>query len=189
MVKYKKNKTNDSELIYKFVVNLREKALFQISIINDLSFIYEICLNADSYIIFINLEYSKTGEKIKNLISYILDKCRSVDITTYFIGFYRNIKNIEYQKEELENLFNEENLNYVYKYTEDSVNHFCFYDFIANEKYYNKKFLYKKLEDYKLFEILEKIINKTYEYTNGLAFYPSEKKYKDEKPPHSCNIL
>ena len=54
-----KKKLNESEKKYTFSLNLPDMSCFQIITINDLSFIHEIALDADAYIIFINLEDPK----------------------------------------------------------------------------------------------------------------------------------
>ena len=173
-------KTNDSELVYKFYVNLREKTLFQIRIINKLSIENEIYFNANSYIIFIDLESIETKEKLNFLLEYI-NSNYSIIIKIYIIGLYKNKIIEEYQKDELEKLLSFYDLNYQnfqIKYIEEQNNHFCFYEFINNKKYCIKKFLKKKIEDYNLFEILEKIINESYENSYGLEFDPFKRKYK-----------
>ena len=178
-----KNEINPSELNYKFCLNLPEKSTFQIRTISDLSFIHEISLNADSYIIFINLENPQTKEKIEYLMKYILESCCSVDIKTYIIGIYKEKPIDECKKEELENLFIDDNLSYEYfeiKYTENPKNHFCLYEFIANKNYDGKNFLKKHIADYQLTEMIEKIINETYENKNGLRFDPFKRKFVDK---------
>ena len=187
---------SDSELNYKFYLNLPGKTLFQIRILNNLSFIHDISLNADSYIIFINLEDANTKEKIKNIIRYMLDSCCSVDIKTYIIGLHKDKIIEECQKEELEKLFNEDNLNYDYfqtKYIDNENEHFCLYEFIENKKYGNKKFFKKKIEEYKLKEIIEKITIETYEEKKGLIFEPSIRNFIEKGitglEASSCIIL
>ena len=198
MDKMEQKKISDSEINYKFYLNLQKKSMFQIRTISDLSFIHEISLNADSYIIFINLEDPQTKEKIEYLIRYILDSCSSVDIKTYIVGIYKDKDRIfeENKKVHLENLFSEDNLNYEYfqiNYNNDDKNHFCFYDYIGNKDYGDKRFFKKKIEEYKLVEILEKIISQTYEEKEGVYFDPLKKKFIT-KPlkssgDSSCNIL
>ena len=187
---------SDSELNYKFYLRLEEKTLFQIRIINNISFIHDIILKADSYIIIINLEDVNTKEKIKNIIRYILDSCCSVDIKTYIIGIYKNRILEECQKEKLENLFSEDNLNYDYfqaKYINNENEHFCLYEFIENQNYGNKIFFKKGIEEYKLKEIIEKITIETYEDKNGVIFEPSIRKFIEKSikglETSSCIIL
>jgi hypothetical protein len=193
------NKIAPSEINHKFSLKLLEETSFQIRIISDLSFIHEISLNADSYIIFINLEDVQTQEKIEYLIRYILESCCSVDIKTYIIGMYTDKDKIreECKREELENIFSEDNLSYEYfpiKYSDEEKDHFCLYEFIGN-KSGDKSFLKKKIEDYHLTEIVEKIINETYENKMGLKFDPFKRKFVDKSEKNltgdnsGCNIL
>lgn len=200
IIKPEINEINPSEIDHKFSLNLPEETLFQIRIISDLSFIHEISLNADSYIIFINLEDVQTQEKIEYLIRYILESCCSVDIKTYIIGMYTDKDKIreECKREELENIFSEDNLSYEYfpiKYSDEKKAHFCLYEFIGNKSYRDKSFLKKKIEDYQLTEIVEKIINETYENKMGLKFDPFKRKFVDKSEKNltgdnsGCNIL
>ena len=199
IIKPEINKINPSEIDHKFSLNLPEETSFQIRTISDLSFIHEISLNADSYIIFINLEDVQTQEKIEYLIRYILESCCSVDIKTYIIGMYTDKDNIreECKKEELENIFNEDNLSYEYfqiKYTGKENAHFCLYEYIGNKSYGDKNFLRKKIEDYTLTEVVEKIINETYENKMGLIFDPYKRKFVGKTDKNlggdnsNCNI-
>ena len=187
---------SDSELNYKFYLKLPEKTLFQIRVINNLSFIQEIVLNADSFIIIINLEDANTNEKIKNIIRYMVDGCCSVDIKTYIIGIYKNRILEECKKEELEKLFSENNLNYDYfqaKYINNENEHFCLYEFIENQNYGNKNFFKKEIEEYKLKEIIEKITIETYEDKKGVKFEPSIRNFIEKSikglETSSCIIL
>jgi len=184
-VEKKKYKINNSELIYKFFVNLQENTLFQIRIINDLSFFHEICFNADSYIIFINLEKSQTKEKLECLLEYINNNSCPGLIKTYIVGLYNNKIVQECQKDELEILFNEnDGLLYEYfqiKINEEQNKHFCFYEYINNKKYNDKVFLTKKIKDYNFLEILEKIINNIYESKYYILIDPFKRKNKDKQ--------
>ena len=194
------NKIAPSEINHKFSLKLLEETSIQIRIISDLSFIHEISLNADSYIIFINLEDVQTQEKIEYLIRYILESCCSVDIKTYIIGMYTDKDKIreECKKEELENLFSEDNLSFEYfqvKYSDkEKDDHFCLYEFIENKNYNDKNFLKKKIEDYKLTEIIEKIFNEIYENKMNFQFDPFKRRFvnKSEKnlggDNSNCNI-
>ncbi len=164
---------------------MQENTLFQIRIINDLSFFHEICFNADSYIIFINLEKSQTKEKLECLLEYINNNICPGLIKTYIVGLYNNKIVQECQKDELEILFNENDwLFYEYfqiKINEEQNQHFCFYEYINNKKYNDKVFLTKKIKDYNLLEILEKIINNIYESKYYILTDPFKTKYKDKQ--------
>ena len=181
LTQYEKSQINVSELNYKFVLKLKEETLFQIRIINDLSFIHDISLNANAYLIFMNLEAQKAREKLENLIKYMLESCCSVDIKTYIIGMYKDYILEKFNKEKIENLTGENYLNCEYfeiKYN-DNENHFCLYEFILNKNYGDKKLYPKKIEEFKFYEILEKIIIETYENKEEVKFNPIKRKFVD----------
>ena len=75
MLKTEKSKINASETKYIFSPNFLENSYFQIISVNNLSFVHEISLDADAYLIFINLEDEKTEEKLEYLIHYIVESC------------------------------------------------------------------------------------------------------------------
>ena len=130
-----KKKLNESEKKYTFSLNLPDMSCFQIITINDLSFIHEIALDADAYIIFINLEDPKTEEKLEYLIRYIVEGCCSVETKTCVVGLYKDNILPEYSEEELEKLFNDNNLVFEYfqvKYSENENEHNCLYQMIDN---------------------------------------------------------
>lgn len=91
----------------------------------------------------------------------------------------------ECQKDELEILFNENDwLFYEYfqiKINEEQNQHFCFYEYINNKKFNDKVFLTKKIKDYNLLEILEKIINNIYESKYYILIDPFKRKNKDKQ--------
>ena len=195
-----KIQSNASELNYKFNLSIPDKFLFQITTINDLSYIHEISLRADAFIIFINLEDDKTIEKLKYLINYIADSCCSVDITIYIVEMYKYKILEACNKEQIENLFTEDNISYEYfqiKYTDDKNEHFCFFKYIEIKKYDNKNFFNKTIEEYNFYEVLEKIIIDTYEEKMGVIFDTKkrifvEKDIKNEGNSYCngfCNIL
>ena len=194
-----KTQLSASETKYLFTLNLPHSALFQIISINNLSFIHEISLDADAYLIFINLEDNKTSEKLDYLIRYITESCSSVEITTYIVGLYKEKIIDECNKEDLETLFNEHNLNYDYfqiKYTNDEAQHFCLYKFIGDKNYNDKTFFRKNPEEYKLYEIAEKILFEIYESKMGLKFDPYKRRFVEKSAKGvnmaksgECNII
>lgn len=195
-----KTELSTSEMKYEFTLTLPDSVLFQIISINNLSFIHEISLEADAYLIFINLEDAKTVEKLEYLIRYITESCSSVDIITYIVGLYKEKILDVCNKEELENLFNEHNLVYDYfeiKYTGiKNQEHFCFYKYIEDKNYNDKAFFTKKFDEYQTFEIFEKIMFEIYENKMNVKFDKFKRKFvsKSDKvgsgdKSGECNII
>lgn len=176
-LKVEKTQINPSELKYNFNLQLTDNSLFQLVLINDLSFIHDICLNADGYLILINLEDVKTEERLEYIIKYISESCCTMEIKSYIIGLYQDKILPGCKKEELENLFNEHNLIYDYeqiKYSPEDKNHNCFFD-IFNNKMTNKKNMRKT--DKSLQELLEKIIVNMYESKMDVEYDHDKKRF------------
>ena len=93
---------NQSEAKYSFSLNLRENTLFEIMVINDLSFIHEISLNAEVYLIFLNLEDTKTEEKLEYLVLFIMESCCVIEVITYIVGMYKDKNKISINKDDIE---------------------------------------------------------------------------------------
>ena len=146
-LKMEKNQLNNSEIKYNFDLGLPECSKFQLIVINDLSFVHDICLNADGYLIVINLEDIKTEEKLEYIIKYISDGCCNLETKSFIVGLYKDKILPGYSKEALETLFNDHNLIYEYhqiKYSLGAKNHNCFFDIINNKG--NKKIPEKNIE-------------------------------------------
>ena len=174
-----KQQINSSEYNIKFTLDLQEQSLFQITIINDLSFIHNISLNANSYIIFMNLEDPKAKEKLENLIAYMLESCCSVDVKTYVIGMYKDLSLKKYNKENIEIVLSDNYLNceyYEIKYNEDA-NHFCINEYIQNKNYGDPKSYVQKNKEFKVMEIMEKILIESYETKMEVKFNPNKRKF------------
>lgn len=193
-----KKKLNESEKKYTFSLNLPDMSCFQIITINDLSFIHEIALDADAYIIFINLEDPKTEEKLEYLIRYIVEGCCSVETKTCVVGLYKDNILPEYSEEELEKLFNDNNLVFEYfkvKYSENENEHNCLYQMIDNKNNFDKKLVEKNNSELKLNETIEKILMSLYENKFGVEYNMIKNKFikKDSKAGNvansACNIL
>ena len=166
-LKPEKKEIDKSKFSYKFNVNLPEETSFQLLTINDLSCIHEICVQADAYLVFINLEDDNLEKKLEFVIKYINEFCSGTKV--YIIGLYKDKNFVSFQDEELENLINKKYLNYEYfkiKYNMNNNNkeHICLLDLShkKNKNDNNKRKLNEENYEYKLPEIIEKIIINIY---------------------------
>lgn len=204
LLKMEKKELKPSELKYKFNFNFNESEsiFFHFIVINNLSFIHEISLEADGFVIFINLEDEKTPEKLELLLKYIAEGCGSVVTKIYIIGIYTKDILPSCQKEELENSIEEKNLNFEYhqiKYDMNDNNnkiHDCFYqNIISDNKEKNKKNKNDENYEYNLQEIIEIIMINVYEFKMSVIYEPDKKKFvkKEEKNPDNskshCKIF
>ena len=193
-----KVKINDSETKYTFKMNLPEMSFFTIIAINDLSFIHEITLDADAYVIFINLEDPKTEEKLEYLIRYIVEGCCSVETKTCVIGLYKEKILPQYTKQELESLFSDNNLALEYyqvKYTTKENSHNCIYEIIDNKSSFDKKNLENHSRELKMSEAIEKLLITIYESKFGVEFNVFKNKFVKKGSRNNmdsnsnCNII
>ena len=163
-----------SEIQYKFLVNFSEKdnIIFEVIILNDLSFIHNISLNADANLIFINLENQNTLEQLEKVVDYIYNYCFSIEIITYLIGIYKNKINPLLDNESIESLFEDKELNceiYQIKYNDNgNPKHICLYH--NKEMKHNKNGNKRKKgsnndnkDNCNIIDIMEKILIKIYE--------------------------
>ena len=194
---------SNSKISYKFKVELKEVSSFYLFIISDLNFIHEICMEADGYLVFINLEDKDLEKKLKFLIRYIKEGC-SEQTKIYFVGLYKDVILPDFQKEKLENLFNDKNLYFEYfqvKYNmNDTLNkiHNCLNE-TFNEDNNNKKKsqlnIIEEKHEYKIQEMIERIFIKLYENKMGVIYDHNKKKFitknsKEEDNSNSnCNIF
>ena len=190
-----KNEIKSSEIKYKFDVNFEESFPFRLIVINNLSFIHEIILDAEAYLIFINLEDEKTEGKLEFLTKFITENCSVEEKNIYIVGLYKNKTLPSLNKENLETFFKDNNLNYEYyeiKYNMNDNNkvHNCLYESINR-----KKTLQNKIDqEYNLQEIIEKIIVDSYETKMSVVYVPKKKKFmkiidkNDSDSDSFCNI-
>ena len=169
--KFEKTVITKTKTSYKFNIKIKESTNVQIITINDLSFIHEICIDADGYLIFVNLEDENLEKKLEVLIKYIGEFC-SGETKVYIVGLYK--------EKILKSLQNEEiNLNYDYyqvKYNmnDNNKDHICLYD-ESNNKDKNK--IDEENHEYKLQEIIEKIFINIYEIKMSVVYLPDKKKF------------
>ena len=180
MLKTEKSKINASETKYIFSPNFLENSYFQIISVNNLSFVHEISLDADAYLIFINLEDEKTEEKLEYLIHYIVESCCAIEIKTYIVGMYKNKILSGLNNKELETYFNDNSLNYEYytiKFTNNEKEHNCLYDIVNKNNINDKNTPMKENGPHKLTEIIEKVMINMYEIKMGVEYNPFKNKF------------
>jgi len=117
-----KRRRNASEFKYTFQTNLYEKKIaLEIFVLYDLSYIHDISLYADAYLLFINLEKGNTLEQLDKITKYILESC-CMDKKIYIIGIYKDkiIPNLD--KDLLEIYLDDQNINYEYYQIKYDIN-------------------------------------------------------------------
>ena len=166
---------SSSEIKYIFQVNNLEDNLitYEIFVINDLSFIHDVSLDADANLLIINLEDKDNLEDLQAIIDYINDSSR-MEMKTYIIGIYKNKKNVVINQDEIKYLFEEQKLDYKSYQLEynknEGVDHICLYEnkkFKGEEKKSsvkgsNKDKKYNKENTCNLMDVLEEIFMKLY---------------------------
>ena len=179
---------SSSEIKYSFNFNFSEEneIFFEIIVLNDLSYIHDISLNADAYLLFINLEKENTTEQLEKIIKYILESC-SMEIKTYLVGMYKDKILPFLNKETLENYFEEEKLNCEYyqikcddNKNNNEYNHACMYHY-NTDKNINKerKNSFKKKELNNLIDIIELILIQIYEKKMNVTYEPQKNIFKN----------
>ena len=201
-IESEKIRKSSSEIKYTFKFSLEKKEIiFEIIVLNDLSFIHDISLDADAYLVFMNLENENTIEQLEKIIKYILESC-SLEIKSFLVGIYKDKILPSLNKETLEGLFEEENLNYEYYQikndkkdnddNDNNYNHDCIYEYnyriINKEERRNskkekerKKSLTKTKELNNLIDTIEIILIHIYEAKNNVIFESKKNKIIDEE--------
>lgn len=172
-----KKQINSSELLFNFFVEFSGKqVIFEISILNDISFIPNICLKTHAYLIFLNLENQDSIDQLENIVTFISKYCPSEN-KTYLIGIYKEKINPILDKDSIENYFEVNNLNmemYKIRYNgNDASNHKCLYqkNEMKNSKNGNKKknnTKFNNKDNFNLNDVIEKILIKIYNIKNNL---------------------
>ena len=188
-LKFEKEAVSKSKTSYKFNIKIPELTNVQIITINDLSFIHEICIDADGYLVFINLEDENFEKKLEFLIKYIGEYC-SGEIKVYIVGLYKDKILKTFQNEEI-------NLNYEffkvkYNMNDNNKEHICLYESNNNKNNdvkRSKKIINDEGHEYKLQEIIEKIFINIYEVKMSVIYLPDKKKFvkKGSKNENTSN--
>lgn len=191
-----------SEIKYILPVNFNEKEqiIFEIYVVNDLSFIHEISLKTDANLIFLNLENKKILDQLEKVTNYINDSCLKYEVITYLVGIYQNEILPTLNEESIRLFFEDQKLDceiYQIKYDQNNTdNHICLYENKQikknkKEKEKEKKNRLKKNKNPNLIDILERILVQIYETKikakiNDIKNKNKNKKYKKKEDNNQC---
>ncbi len=203
-----KKSKKSSEIKYSFNFSLSNdyKILYEIVVLNNLSYIHNITSKADACLVFINLENKNTIAQLEKIVKYITESC--VNAKTYLIGIYKDKIIPILNKETLDSYFEEENLIYEYYQIKcenydierDRINHKCIQEKNSNSNPDKKKdnIPEKKSKSNKknnvtennLLDIVEMCFIKIYENKIGLFKEIKEGDSKSNNNSKSgCNIF
>ena len=179
---------SSSEIKYSFNFNFSEEneILFDIVVLNDLSYIHDVSLEADAYLVFTNLEKEYTAEQLEKIIKYILESC-AMEKKTYLVGMYNDKILPTLNRETLESYFEEEKLNCEYYQIkcEDNIknneyNHACMYQNRTDKNIKKeRKNSFKKKQINNLIDIIELILIQIYETKMNVVYEPKKNIFKD----------
>ena len=168
-VESEKIEKNNSETKYTFNFNIQkeDKIIYDIYVIKNLDYIHDCSLDADAYLIFLNLESNKTVEKIDKMIKYIMQSYYAKEIKIYLVGIYKDTILPNLNEETLLSYFEDEKLEceyYQIKHKNDKIKHKCLYDEKTIKQINpNKK---KTKEKDNIIDIIEVIMMQMYEIKN-----------------------
>lgn len=77
---------------YTYQISPNQVTKFKFYYMSNLEKQYAICLTADAYVVFLDLECSDALDKLEEIIKYIKEFC-SYDVKTYVIGKYNKLEN------------------------------------------------------------------------------------------------
>ena len=165
-VESEKKEKNHSEIKYSFNFNIQkeDKILYDIYVIKNLDYIHDCSLDADAYLIFLNLESNKTVEKIDKMIKYIVQSYYAKEIKIYLVGIYKDAILPNLNEETLLSYFEDEKLEceyYLIKHKNDKIKHKCLYEEKTIKQVNPSK--KKSKEKYNIIDIIEVIMMQMYE--------------------------
>ena len=196
-----KRRINASEFKYTFQTDLYERKIpLEIFVLYDLSYIHDISLYADAYLLFINLEKGNTLEQLGKITKYILENC-CMDKSIYIIGIYKDkiIPNLD--KDLIEIYLDEKNINYEYYQIKYNINNLIINNKDGKEKNEccernirkkNKKEIKndKKKANLNIIDIVLTIIRQIYEMKIDNCNYNIKCKYdKMNECKSNCNCF
>ena len=107
-----KNYESSTKISYNFKFSNDDNNSFEIITISDLSYVHNISLESDGYLVFLNLEDQNTLDLLEKIIKYLISCC--MEMKTYIVGIYKDKILPILNKEALNSLLDEKNLNYEY---------------------------------------------------------------------------
>ena len=194
-----KNRRNNSEFKYTFQTNIYEKnVIIEIIVLYDLSYIHNISLEADAYLLFANLEKIQTMSQLEKIITYILQSCNII-IKTYIIGIYKDKIIPNLKKETIELYLEEQNINYEYYQIKNNnkevIEEYEYSNQILTTNPINEnknKMKSKKKTSLNLIDYILTIMRQVYEIkiTDNFEFNNSSKTYDKMSDNNSgCNCM
>ena len=196
-----KRRINTSEFKYTFQTDLYEKKIpLEIFVLYDLSYIHDISLYSDAYLLFINLEKGNTLEQLEKITKYILENC-CMDKRIYIIGIYKDKIIPTLDKDLIEIYLDEKNINYEYYQIKYNINSLIINNQDRKEKNEgcernirkkNKKEIKndKKKTNLNLIDIVLTIIKQSYEMKKGDCNSNIKCKYeKKNECKSNCNCF
>ena len=174
-----KSMPSSSEIKYTFQACFSGKnIIIEITVLYDLTYIHEISLYADAYLLFANLENINTKAQLDKITLYILESC-SLDTKTYILGIYNDKIIPSLNKESMELYFEEESLEYEYHQIKYRNNHLNLN--IDEDKENNQNNYQNQIEvnsNLNLFDSFLKILKKIYELKIKEIYRPIKKKLR-----------
>ena len=166
-----KIKIKSSETKYSFSFTFPgedEEIIYEIYVLDDLSFIHEICLNANGYLVFANIEKENTLQKIEQVVNYIVESCLSCEVKTYFVGLYKDTANPpSLNKESIEKFLEEKKYYFDYfeiKYeNKEEDNHLCLHKERNQNDIIDEKYLNFANKNFGITETIEIVLKKIYD--------------------------
>lgn len=105
-----------SETKYTFTVESagKESLYYEIYTVTDLSFVHNVSMLADAYVVFINLGVEKTKEQLDKIIIYLKESC-SIEVKTYLVGVFKDKILPNLQQNEIKSYLEKQNFRCDYR--------------------------------------------------------------------------
>ena len=106
---------NPNEIQYKirFRISKTRKKTINVYVLNDLTYIHEICYKADGYFFFINIESENSLENLEKLMDCIKEYY-AIETKIYIVGLFKEKMASCFSYEKIENFFGQYDYPYDY---------------------------------------------------------------------------